>query len=76
MFLRFPQYSKQKLNLNLEGKDKTHEILFKLNKKPVVGSSRKITEGFVNNSTPIEVLFLSPPEMPLINLFPTLVSAH
>lgn len=44
--------------------------------KPVVGSSRNIREGFVNNSTPIEVLFLSPPEIPLIRLLPTRTSAH
>lgn len=35
-----------------------------------------MTEGFVSNSTPIEVLFLSPPDIPLIKLFPTLVSAQ
>jgi hypothetical protein len=40
---------------------------------PVVGSSKNSIEGFVNNSTPMEVLFLSPPETPLINSFPTLV---
>lgn len=34
--------------------------------KPVVGSSKKIRLGSVINSTPIEVLFLSPPETPLI----------
>ena len=34
--------------------------------RPVVGSSRKIKLGFVINSTPIEHLFLSPPETPLI----------
>lgn len=44
--------------------------------KPVVGSSKKIRLGLVNNSTPIEVLFLSPPETPRIKLFPITVSAH
>ena len=34
--------------------------------KPVVGSSKNIKLGFVNNSTPILALFLSPPETPLI----------
>ena len=32
--------------------------------KPVVGSSRKIKLGYVSISTPIEVLFLSPPDNP------------
>ena len=31
---------------------------------PVVGSSKKIILGLVINSTPIDVLFLSPPEIP------------
>jgi len=44
--------------------------------KPVVGSSKKIRFGFVINSTPIEVLFLSPPEIPLRSAPPILVSAH
>jgi hypothetical protein len=35
--------------------------------KPVVGSSRNIRLGSVMSSTPIEVLFLSPPEIPLIS---------
>ena len=43
---------------------------------PVVGSSRKSIEGFVSSSTPIEVRFLSPPEIPLIISFPTYVFAH
>ncbi len=34
--------------------------------RPVVGSSRNIRLGLVRSSTPIEVLFRSPPEMPLI----------
>jgi hypothetical protein len=34
--------------------------------KPVVGSSRKIRLGLVRSSTPIEALFLSPPETPLL----------
>ena len=33
--------------------------------RPVVGSSKKMREGSVISSTPIEVLFLSPPETPL-----------
>lgn len=44
--------------------------------KPVVGSSKKIKLGLVSNSTPILALFLSPPDTPLIYVFPTLVSAH
>ena len=44
--------------------------------RPVVGSSKKIILGFVMSSTPIEVLFLSPPLIPLIKLFPTFVSAQ
>jgi len=32
--------------------------------------------GLVTNSTPIDVRFLSPPEIPLINVFPILVFAH
>lgn len=60
------------------------EIFFKISttlkdvaeSKPVVGSSKKIIDGFVNNSTPIEVLFRSPPDTPLIKLFPILVFAH
>jgi len=43
---------------------------------PVVGSSRNSIEGLVSNSTPIDVLFLSPPEIPLIKEFPTLVFLH
>lgn len=43
---------------------------------PVVGSSKKIIPGFVTNSTPIDVLFLSPPEIPLMNVFPIFVLAH
>ena len=44
--------------------------------RPVVGSSRKIRFGSVINSTPIEVLFLSPPETPLIKGPPILVYWH
>lgn len=40
---------------------------------PVVGSSRKMRLGSVISSTPIEVLFLSPPETPLISGPPILV---
>lgn len=41
--------------------------------RPVVGSSKKIRFGSVINSTPIEVLFLSPPETPLTRGPPILV---
>jgi len=34
--------------------------------KPVVGSSKKIMEGLISSSKPIDVLFFSPPEIPLI----------
>lgn len=40
---------------------------------PVVGSSKNSILGLVSNSTPMEVLFLSPPDTPLIILFPILV---
>ena len=40
--------------------------------KPVVGSSRKRTSGDVINSIPIDVRFLSPPDIPLITSLPTL----
>lgn len=43
---------------------------------PVVGSSRKMIDGLMSNSTPMEVLFFSPPEIPLISALPTYVSAH
>jgi hypothetical protein len=33
--------------------------------RPVVGSSKKMSEGLEIISTPMEVLFLSPPETPL-----------
>ena len=36
--------------------------------KPEVGSSRRITLGFVTNSKSMDVLFLSPPENS-VNLF-------
>jgi hypothetical protein len=39
----------------------------------VVGSSKKIKLGFEISSTPIEVLFLSPPETPFIRSPPILV---
>jgi len=32
--------------------------------------------GFVSSSAPIEVLFFSPPEIPLANVLPIRVSAH
>lgn len=41
--------------------------------RPVVGSSKKIRLGSVISSTPIEVLFLSPPETPLTRGPPILV---
>jgi hypothetical protein len=41
---------------------------------PLVGSSSRISGGSVINSYPIEVLFLSPPEIPRIIQPPTLVS--
>ena len=44
--------------------------------KPVVGSSKKIIEGFMSNYKPIEVLFLSPPDTPLILVSPIHVSLH
>ena len=42
---------------------------------PVVGSSKKMRFGSVMSSTPIEHLFLSPPETPLTSGPPILVSA-
>jgi len=44
--------------------------------RPVVGSSKKIIEGFISNSRPMEVLFLSPPDTPLILVSPIQVSLH
>lgn len=44
--------------------------------KPVVGSSKKIIPGLVINYTPIEVLFLYPPLIPLMKVFPTFTSAQ
>ena len=43
------------------------------NKQPVVGSSNKIISGPTNISIPIDVLFFSPPDKPLIKLFPIYV---
>lgn len=43
---------------------------------PVVGSSKKIIDGFISNYNPIEVLFFYPPDTPLILLSPTYVSLH
>ena len=40
---------------------------------PVVGSSKNIRLGLVNSSTPIDALLRSPPDTPLIILFPILV---
>lgn len=42
---------------------------------PDVGSSKSINDGSVTNSTPIAVLFFSPPEMVLDRTEPILVSA-
>lgn len=41
--------------------------------RPEVGSSQNITSGSVINSTPIDTLFHSPPEHPLMKLFPIFV---
>lgn len=38
--------------------------------KPEVGSSSIIQNGSLINSTPIDVLFLSPPDIPFIIAFP------
>ncbi len=38
--------------------------LYKYLSRPEVGSSRKMIAGRVTNSTPMEVRFRSPPEMP------------
>jgi len=40
---------------------------------PEVGSSKNMTLGFVISSTPIAVLFFSPPERPLMKILPTTV---
>ena len=39
--------------------------------RPVVGSSRNSTDGSMISSIPMLVLFLSPPEIPLIIWVPT-----
>ena len=44
--------------------------------RPDVGSSRKTQRGWPTSSTAMAVRFFSPPEMPLIMMFPTSVSAH
>ena len=44
--------------------------------RPVVGSSRKIMEGLISSYNPIDVLFFSPPEMPLILVSPIQVFLH
>ena len=44
--------------------------------RPVVGSSKKIIEGLMSNYKPIEVLFFSPPEIPLILVSPIHVFLH
>ena len=43
---------------------------------PVVGSSRKRTEGSMMSSIPMFVLFLSPPEIPRVSCVPTWRHAH
>lgn len=43
---------------------------------PVVGSSRKRTDGSIISSMPMLVLFLSPPEMPRISCVPTCQTAN
>ena len=43
---------------------------------PLVGSSNKRRLGFVMSSYPIEVLFLSPPDNPLMKNPPTIVFLH
>jgi hypothetical protein len=40
---------------------------------PDVGSSKKMILGLVISSYPIEVLFLSPPDIPLTRSVPTIV---
>lgn len=40
---------------------------------PVVGSSKNIIDGFVRSSTPIEVRFLSPPDIPRMSSDPIFV---
>jgi hypothetical protein len=42
-----------------------------LESRPEVGSSKIKSLGFVINSYPMEARFLSPPEIPFINSFPT-----
>ena len=41
-----------------------------------MGSSKKTNAGRAANSTPTEVLFRSPPDMPLMSAPPTIVSAQ
>jgi hypothetical protein len=38
---------------------------------PVVGSSRKIIDGLIRSSTPMDVRFFSPPDTPRIRALPT-----
>lgn len=44
--------------------------------RPVVGSSKKMRLGSVMSSTPMDVLFLSPPETPFTRGPPILVFWH
>jgi hypothetical protein len=38
--------------------------------RPVVGSSKNIIDGLISNSTPIDVLFFYPPDIPLMRASP------
>lgn len=44
--------------------------------RPVVGSSKKRTDGSMISSIPIFVLFLSPPEIPRMSCVPTCRNTH
>lgn len=44
--------------------------------RPVVGSSKKRTDGSMISSIPILVLFLSPPEIPRMSCVPTCRNTH
>lgn len=43
---------------------------------PVVGSSKKIMEGLMSSSKPIEVRFFSPPDTPRMRVSPIHVFLH
>ena len=54
---------------------KSLQIFTALNEsKPDVGSSSRIKLGSVINSTPIDVLLRSPPEIVFFKILPTIVS--